>query len=76
NKTAAEAEPKTAAAAPTPACTLPAPAERLVELGEQSRGRGDYANAVRIFHEVLACDPNNAGARDGLDKASRALEQH
>jgi hypothetical protein len=61
--------------APVPGCTLGMDAGRLVSLGEQSRGRGDYANAVRIFREVLACDPSNAAARDGLDKATQAQRQ-
>jgi Flp pilus assembly protein TadD len=47
---------------------------RLVTLAEQDRGRGDYANAIRIFREVLACDPNNAAARSGLDKTLSAQQ--
>ena len=61
--------------APAPACSLGMDAGRLVRLAEQARGRGDYSNAVRIFREVLACDPNNAAAREGLDKATRGAEQ-
>lgn len=61
--------------APVPGCTLGMDAGRLVSLGEQSRGRGDYADAVRIFREVLACDPNNTAAREGLDKATQAQRQ-
>ncbi|MGB6743492.1 MAG: hypothetical protein WBE38_07500 [Terracidiphilus sp.] len=76
----AQAEEKQAAATPAPApsanCTLGANPERFVGLGEQARGRGDYANAIRIFREVLDCDPNNAAAREGLEKATRGQEQH
>jgi hypothetical protein len=61
--------------APSPECTLGAETSRYVGLGEQARGRGDYANAVRIFREVLACDPNNAGAKEGLEKALQGQQQ-
>jgi len=60
---------------PAPECALAMDATRLVGLGEQYRGRGDYANAIRIFREVLACDPNNAGAKAGLDKATQAQQE-
>jgi hypothetical protein len=78
NKPAAETEVKTVPAPQpaSPSCTLPAPAARLVALAEQSRGHGDYANAARIYREVLACEPNNEAAKEGLEKANRALEQH
>jgi hypothetical protein len=62
-------------AAPNADCTLGADVSRYVGLGEQARGRGDYANAARIFREVLACDPNNAAAREGLAKALQAQQQ-
>jgi hypothetical protein len=62
-------------AAPSADCTLGADVSRYVGLGEQARGRGDYANAARIFREVLACDPNNAAAREGLAKAMQAQQQ-
>jgi hypothetical protein len=61
--------------APASGCSLEMDAGRLVRLGEQARGRGDYTNAVRIFREVLACDPNNVAAREGLNKATRGEEQ-
>ena len=76
----AQAEAKQAAATPSPGpsanCTLGANPERFVGLAEQARGRGDYANAIRIFREVLDCDPTNAAAREGLEKATRGQEQH
>ncbi len=62
-------------AAPSADCTLGADASRYEGLAEQARGRGDYADAVRIFREVLACDPNNAAAREGLAKAMQAQQQ-
>jgi hypothetical protein len=66
-----------AVTAPAPAgCAQEMDAGRLMRLGEQARGRGDYANAVRIFREVLACEPNNAAAREGLDKATQGERQH
>jgi hypothetical protein len=65
-----------APAAPGADCTLGADVSRYVGLAEQARGRGDYANAARIFREVLACDPNNAAAREGLAKAMQAEQQH
>lgn len=73
----AEAEEKRTAtgagSAPGPAanCTLGGNPERFVGLAEQARGRGDYANAIRIFREVLDCDPDNGAAREGLEKATR-----
>jgi hypothetical protein len=62
-------------AAPSADCTLGADLPRYVGLGEQARGRGDYATALRIFREVLACDPNNAGAKEGLEKALQGQQQ-
>ena len=73
---AVQEKPPSVQAAPPPACAQAMDATRLVALGEQSRGRGDYANAIRVFREVLACDPNNAAAREGLDKATRGQEQN
>jgi hypothetical protein len=62
-------------AAPSAECTLGGDTSRYVGLAEQARGHGDYANAVRIFREVLACDPNNAAAREGLEKATQGQQQ-
>jgi hypothetical protein len=61
--------------APAAECNLSGNIPQYVGLAEQARGRGDYANAVRIFREVLACDPNNAAAREGLAKAMQAQQQ-
>jgi Flp pilus assembly protein TadD len=48
--------------------------EQLLQLadGEQLLQQGDYAGAIASFNRVLAGDPNNAGARDGLKKATDA----
>jgi cytoskeletal protein RodZ len=36
---------------------------------------GKYADAQRQFSAVLACDPNNAAARQGLERARLAAQQ-
>ena len=71
---AAAQEAKTPAT-PNADCTLGADTARYEGLGEEARGRGDYATAVRIFREVLACDPNNTAAKEGLVKAEQAQQQ-
>lgn len=38
-------------------------------------GRGKYADAQRQFGEVLACDPNNASAKQGLERARLAARE-
>jgi hypothetical protein len=38
-------------------------------------GRGKYADAQREFEAVLACDPNNANAREGLERARMAARE-
>lgn len=75
NKSAPAEDTSAPVPAPPPGCAQTIQAGRLVTLGEQFRGRGDYTNAVRVFREVLACDPSNATAREGLDKALRGQEQ-
>jgi hypothetical protein len=71
-------KPAVQPAPPAPAanCILGANAGRYVALAEQARGRGNYADAIRIFREVLDCDPSNVAARDGLDKAQRGAQSH
>jgi hypothetical protein len=61
--------------APSPQCAFAGDTARLAGLGEQNRERGDYANAERIFRQVLACDPNNAVAREGLNRTLAAEQQ-
>ena len=57
-------------------CNLPGDVSRYVGLAEQARARGDYANAIRRFHEILACDPNNAAAQQGLNRAIQGEQQN
>ncbi|MDR3752350.1 MAG: hypothetical protein P4K78_00775 [Terracidiphilus sp.] len=56
-------------------CTLPGEVGKYASLAERKREQGDYRSAVRIFRQVLDCDPNNAQARDGLSRAIQAEEQ-
>jgi hypothetical protein len=41
----------------------------LANLAEQSRLQGKFAEAERRFRDVLACDPHNAAALSGLQRA-------
>ena len=43
-----------------------------IDLAEKNLGRGKYAAAIRQFISVLACDPGNARAKQGLERAKRA----
>ena len=64
--------------APTPTsqpCALPGDIGKYASLAERKREQGDYRSAVRIFRQVLDCDPNNAQARDGLSRAIQAEGQ-
>lgn len=61
--------------APSSQCSLSGDFSRYVSLAEQDRGRGDYADAARIFRQVLDCDPSNAAAREGLNRAIQGQEQ-
>ena len=46
-----------------------------VDQAWKNLGRGKYADAQRQFSAVLACDPNNASARQGLERAKFAASQ-
>jgi hypothetical protein len=46
-----------------------------IDLAWKNLGRGKYADAQREFSAVLACDPNNARAREGLERARLAARQ-
>jgi Flp pilus assembly protein TadD len=48
---------------------------KLSALAEQNRQRGDYVAAEREFSRVLACDPKNAQARNGLDRTRQAKRE-
>jgi hypothetical protein len=41
---------------------------------EKNLARGKYDDAIRQFNNVLGCDPNNARARDGIQRAKSAKE--
>lgn len=71
----AVAEAKPAQPQSSQPCTLPGDIGKYASLAERKREQGDYRSAVRIFHQVLDCDPNNAQARDGLSRAVQAEEQ-
>lgn len=47
---------------------------KMLEQAERSREQGNYPAALRQFHAVLACDPNNARARSGLDMTELAMQ--
>lgn len=64
--------PQPAASQP---CTIPGDIGKYASLAESYRARGDYTDAIRIFRQVLSCDPSNAVARDGLSRALQAQQQ-
>lgn len=49
-----------------PAATQPADARQVFEQGQQALNSGDLAAAEKAFRQVLAGDPNNAGAHGNL----------
>jgi cytochrome c-type biogenesis protein CcmH/NrfG len=57
------------------ACTLGGDIAHYLSLAQQDRGSGNYTSAVRLFRQILACEPNNAAARDGLARAIQGQEQ-
>ncbi len=61
--------------APSPQCAFAGDTARLASLAEQYRERGNYSNAERIFRQVLTCDPNNAAAREGLNRTLEGEQQ-
>jgi len=42
---------------------------KALDQAEKSRDQGNYAAAERQFRSVLACEPDNARARSGLERA-------
>ncbi len=66
---------ETPAPAPAPQCAFAGDLTRLASLAEQYRERGNYTNAERIFRQVLACDPNNVAAREGLNRTLEGEQQ-
>jgi len=63
-------------AAPSQPCTLSGDIGKYASLAESYRERGDYPDAIRNFRLVLNCDPSNAAARDGLNRALQAQQQN
>jgi hypothetical protein len=71
---------------PAPRAPEPAPAQRgrcdldpsqipgAIEQAEKSLARGRYGDAQRQFGSVLACEPGNGRARDGMERTRRARE--
>ncbi len=59
----------------TSQCTISGEFTGYLRLAEQYRGRGDYANAERIFHQILDCDPHNAAASEGLNRTIQGQQQ-
>lgn len=60
---------------PTAECVLIGPTAPYLIRAQQARGSGDYKNAIRLFREILDCDPTNAAAKDGLSRSQQGLEQ-
>jgi hypothetical protein len=46
-----------------------------VDQAWKNLGRGRYADAQREFGAVLACDPGNARAKEGLERARLAASE-
>lgn len=65
----------TTSPAPASSCDVTGDLSSYLRLAQQARGRGDYTKAIRLFRDVLNCDPNNAAARDGLNRALQGQEQ-
>jgi hypothetical protein len=67
------AEPPPSRANSNARCDLdPSQYSGLVDQAEKNLGRGKYAAAIRQFIAVLACDPGNARAKQGLERARNA----
>jgi hypothetical protein len=67
------AEPPPSRASSNARCDLdPSQYSGLVDQAEKNQGRGKYAAAIRQFIAVLACDPGNARAKQGLERARNA----
>jgi len=53
---------------------IPSDVVRQLERAERARGRGNYVDAERLYKNVLACEPNNERATNGLAKTIKAQE--
>lgn len=47
---------------------------KMLDQAERSREQGNYSAALRQFRAVLACDRNNARARNGLDLTEFSMQ--
>ena len=67
------AEPPPAKASSNARCDLdPSQYSGLVDQAWKNLGRGKYNDAKRQFANVLACDPGNASAKAGMERARMA----
>jgi Flp pilus assembly protein TadD len=48
---------------------------RLLQLGQQQYENGKYGLAMSTFREVLALDPNNRWAKQGIAASHKARQQ-
>jgi len=56
-------------------CVLdPALISKALDQAERSRDQGKYDAAERQFRSVLACEPDNATARNGLERVLLAKQ--
>jgi anthranilate/para-aminobenzoate synthase component I len=75
-----QTSPPPKAAEPPPAqhgkCDLePSQYSGQIDQAARNLGRGKYADAVRQFSAVLACDPGNGRAKEGLERARMAARE-
>ena len=68
--------PKAAEPAPRGKCDLePSQYSGQIDQAARNLARGKYADAVRQFSAVLACDPGNGRAKEGLERARMAARE-
>lgn len=61
--------------APSESCQIPVgDIPRRLDRADRYRGDGRYADAERLYREILACQPNNDGAISGLAKTKRGQQ--
>src|SRR5215470_11718585 len=53
---------------------IPSDVIRHLERADRDRGSGLYGDAERLYKDVLACEPNNDHARNGLDRTRKARD--
>jgi eukaryotic-like serine/threonine-protein kinase len=67
--------PRQEASAPQNTSAGYADVPQLLRLADTYAGRGDYSKAVNLYKQVLAVDPKNSAALDGLERARLAQGQ-